>query len=156
MREQQPFYNDNLANNESPKYEVGNFVYRKYDRPHDNLGHPLPGKFRRGDIRYCNEVKQIIKIIYMNDPPYHRYVLNDLPKVSFTAKQLIPAKRQEKTYLVKQIIDRKVQGNITYYKVWWKGYLKHQSTWEPVTQLIDDGFLNHIKQFNENLKKKKK
>ena len=156
MREQQPFYNDNLANNESPKYEIGNFVYRKYDRPHDSLGKPLPGRFRRGDLRYNPEVKQIVKIIYMNDPPYQRYVLNDLPNVSFTAKQLIPAKKQEKTYLVKEIIDRKVQGGVTYYKVWWKGYLKRQSTWEPATQLIDDGFLNHIKQFNENLKNKKK
>ena len=92
----------------------------------------------------------------MNDPPYQRYVLNDLPNVSFTAKQLIPAKRQQKTYLVKQIIDRKVQGNITYYKVWWKNFLKNQSTWEPVTQLIDDGFTDHIKAYNESLKKKKK
>ena len=156
MREQQPFYNENLANNEKPQYEVGNYVYRKYDRPYDALGKPLPGRFRRGDMRYCNEVKQITKIIYMNDKPYNRYVLNNLPNVSFTAKQLIPAKRQERTYLVKQIIDRKVQGNITYYKVWWKGYLKRQSTWEPATQLIDDGFLNHIKLFNENLKKNKK
>ena len=131
-------------------------MYRKYDRPHDSLGKPLPGKFRRGDIRYCNEVKQIIKIIYMNDPPYHRYVLNELPNVSFTAKQLIPAKRQERTYLVKEIIDRKVQGGVTYYKVWWKNFLKNQSTWEPVTQLIDDGFTDHIKAYNENLKKKKK
>ena len=92
----------------------------------------------------------------MNDPPYHRYVLNDLPKVSFTAKQLIPSKRQERTYMVKEIIGRKVQGGVTYYKVWWKHFLKYQSTWEPVTQLIEDGFTNHIKQFNENLKKKKK
>ena len=92
----------------------------------------------------------------MNDPPYQRYVLNELPKVSFTAKQLIPAKKQHKTYLVKEIIGRKVQGGVTYYLVHWKGYLKNQSTWEPVTQLIDDGFIDHIKAYNENLKKKKK
>ena len=156
MRADQPFYNDNLANNEKPQYEVGNYVYRKYDRPHDSLGKPLPGKFRRGDIRYNPEVKQIVKIIYMNDPPYHRYILNDLPKVSFTAKQLIPAKRQVKTYLVKNIIGRKVQGGVTYYLVHWKGYLKKESTWETATQLIEDGFIDHIKAYNETLKKKKK
>ena len=129
-------------------------MYRKYDRPHDALGKPLPGRFRRGDLRYNPEVKQITKIIYMNDPPYHRYVLNHLPKVSFTAKKLIPAKRQHKTYLVKNIIGRKVQGNITYYLVHWKNYLKKDSTWEPATQLIDDGFLNHIKEFNISKNKK--
>ena len=57
MREQQPFYNDNLANNEKPQYQIGNYVYRKYDRPHDSLGHAMPGKFRRGDLRYNPEVK---------------------------------------------------------------------------------------------------
>ena len=157
LRQEQPFFNYKLAENERPQFEVGDYVYRKYNRPHDALGKPLSGStFRKGDMRYNHAVNQIEKIVYFNDPPYHRYVLNDLPSVSFTAKQLIPAKRKEKTFLVKEIIDKKVQGGQTYYLVWWKGFLKRDATFEPATQLIDDGMVDYIKAFNEKLRNKKK
>ena len=156
LRLEQPFFNNMLAENENPKYEVGDFVYRKYDRPHDAMGHPLSGStFRKGDIIYNPEVKQIDKIIYKNDPPYYRYVLNDLPSVSFTAKQLIPAKRKQKTHLVKEIIGHKVNRGIKYYLVWWKGFLKRYATYEPATQLIDDNLVDYIKIYNEKLRKSK-
>ncbi len=35
MRENQPFFNYKLAQNEKPQYDVGNYVFRNYDRPHD-------------------------------------------------------------------------------------------------------------------------
>jgi transposase InsO family protein len=156
LRQEQPFFNYKLASNEKPQYSVGDYVYRKYDQPHNALGQVLPGKFRRGDLRYSPEVKQIEKIVYFNDKPYYRYVLNDLPSVSFTAKQLIRAKRSEKTYLVREIIGREVRNGVMYYKIWWKNYLKSQSSWEPATQLIDDGMVDYIKAFNEKLRNKKK
>ncbi len=153
MRENQPFFNYKLAQNEKPQYDVGNYVFRNYDRPHDALDKPLLGStFRKGDLKYNPEVKQSEKVIPFNDPPYYRYVLNDLPSVSFTAKQLLPAKRKQKTFSVREIIDRKVQGEITYYKVWWQKVLKKESTWESATQLIEDGLGDYIKQYNEKLR----
>jgi hypothetical protein len=90
----------------------------------------------------------------MNDPPYYRYVLNDLPSVSFTAKQLLGAKRKEKTFLVREIIGREVRNGVMYYKIWWKGFLKRDATFERATQLIDDGMVDYIKAFNEKLREK--
>lgn len=155
MRLSQPFYNSYMADKEQPKFQVGDLVHRVLDRPQNAMG-TLQGKFRRGDYRYNPETNEIVKIYYMNDPPYERYILNDLPSVSYTAKQLILSKNQAKTFTVRDIIGKKIQNGTTYYKVYWKGQLKKNSTWEPVNNLLEDGLKDYITRYEDENKKKKK
>ena len=50
-------------------------------------------------------------------------------------------------YVVKSIIDKKVKYGILYYKVHWKGYPISESTWEPMSQLLEDGCKHSIQTF---------
>ena len=43
----------------------------------------------------------------------------------------------EPTYVVHQIIGKKIVQGETYFKVWWKGYRKEASTWQPEADLKD-------------------
>lgn len=153
MRKNQPMFN--LAKAGNPVFKIGDKVHYRLPRPYDALNNPVnDGKFRKGDMRYSPETKSIVDIVYMNDHPYYRYMLNELPNVSFSSDDLIPSKNKEETYLVKSIWGKKVQNGTTYYKVWWKGYLKKDSTFEPVNKLIEDGFKKEIETFESTNKKK--
>ena len=79
-----------------------------------------------------------------------RYILNYKPNVSYVEYELKPAVMDdnEERFIVKQIIDRKKIGNKYYYKIWWKGYLKKDASWEPVDQLYKDGLKEMIFEFD--------
>ncbi len=76
-------------------------------------------------------------------------MLNGLRNVSYAESELMPAKQKEETYTVKSIIDKKVENKKVYYKIWWKGYLKKDATWEPKDNLIKD-IPNLIKEYESN------
>jgi len=56
----------------SPKYNVGQMVYRKLDKPKNMLGHnQTTENFREGDVRWeINEPRKIKRILYFNTQPY--------------------------------------------------------------------------------------
>ena len=146
-------YNDILTppTNKTPKYKVGDLVYRKVERPMNALGHyQNTANFRVGDYRFdIKNPRKITQILYY---PFNvRYILNELPNVSYTEAELKPAKQKEETYTVKAIIGKKKEKRIVYYQVWWKGYKKAESTWEPESKLIEDGLKNMIDQYNGKL-----
>ena len=152
---------DELRNNQSffdvdkagePEYKVGDFVHYLLNRPYDALNNPLnDASFRKGDMRYSPTVHTIENILMMNDEPYYRYTLSGLPSVSFSAEQLMLTREQEeKTYLVKKLLDKTVKKNKIHFLVWWKGYLKKDATWEPQSNLIKDGLKNMIDEFNRS------
>ena len=134
-----------------PKYKVGDFVYYRLEMPEDALGNPQPTKkFREGDYRWKLVPTKIKKILYYPDPTPIRYILNYKPNVSYAEYELKPAVMDdnEERFIVKQIIDRKKLGNKYYYKIWWKGYLKKDASWEPVDQLYKDGLKEMIFEFD--------
>jgi hypothetical protein len=86
----------------------------------------------------------------MNDEPYYRYILSGLPNVSYSESELIPSQKKIERFKVKKIIDDKMIGNKKYYLVWWLGYKKKESTWEPSKNLIKDGLKEYIDEYENN------
>ncbi len=123
----------------------------------DAVNNPIKDdKFRKGDMRYSPDTRTIVEIVYMNDYPYYRYILNDMPNVSFSAYELVLSKNEEETFLVRKIWDKTKINGTTHYKVWWKEKTKKDSTWEPEEKLLEDGLDEHIQEFEEEHKAKKK
>lgn len=122
-----------------PKYKIGDIVYYKLDAPLNHLGHREGGKFRQGDLRYNKfEPRKIIRVLFY--PKNIRYILENMPRVSYTEDELLPANNETGSkYKVRKIIGRKTEQGIIKYLVWWSGYLKKDATWEPKTELIKDG-----------------
>lgn len=146
----------NLIN--EPKYKVGDLVYRRLEKPLDEFGNKYHNqKFRQGDIRYeISEPRKIIKILaYTSKDPW-RYLLADLPNVSYAEAELLPAKESEEKRIVRKIWDKMTKNKIVYYRVWFKKELKSDSLWLPKSQLIEDGLSEYIKQYEDELKDKKK
>lgn len=155
MRDNQSQFN--LASAGVPVFKVGQKVHYKLSRPMDALNNPIKDdKFRKGDMRYSPDTRTIVEIVYMNDYPYYRYILNDMPNVSFSAYELVLSKNEEETFLVRKIWDKTKINGTTHYKVWWKEKTKKDSTWEPEEKLLEDGLDEHIQEFEEEHKAKKK
>jgi len=135
-----------------PKYKVGSVVHNKLYWPENALGNPQPtGNFRVGDYRYSNVPKKIVKLLYFNDFPFYRYILEGMPGVSFSEYELIPSKYKQTKYKVKKIIDYRMRGNKREFKIWWLGYLKKNATWEKEKTLREDGLGPEVNEFMANL-----
>jgi transposase InsO family protein len=142
-----------------PKYKVGDIVIRKYEKPHNARGYQEQGRFRKGDLRW--DVKNKLKIVkVLNYPNNNRYILSKFPNVSYAEAEIKKADVDEEYLEVNRIIDKKKEGNIVYYKVWWLKELKSKATWEKETQLREDGLDDYIEfyenQVKKDAKKKKK
>ena len=145
LKKEYPFFNPDSR----PKYKVGQLVHEKLDHPENALGNKQPtANFRVGDFRYSTVPKKIVKVIYMLDAPYYRYILRGLEDASFTEDQLIKSKEKEEKFKVKAIIDNRFNGNKKEYLIWWKGYKKNESTWEPKANLIQDGLKKMIDEYD--------
>jgi hypothetical protein len=149
LRLDQPSFDLDKAG--EPNYKVGEFVHYLLNKPMDALNNPINSdSFRKGDFRYSPTVHKITKILYMNDEPYYRFVLSELPNVSFSSYQLIKSDKKEETYLVKKLLDKRKQNKKVYYLVWWKGYLKKDATWTEEKTLLEDGFKEEIDNYNSH------
>lgn len=153
------FYNDYEVKKKfgEPTFKIGDMVHYRLFQPTDIRGKPInDSTFRNGDRRLSINTKKIIKILYYPDFPHYRFVLHYMPHVSFSAYDLKPSKNKEETFLINKIIDREVRKGKTYYKVFWKGYLKKDSTWEPADRLIKDNLGDYIASFEKEQREKKK
>ncbi len=76
-----------------PKFKVGRYVYRYLDHPKNALGKNQPTAQRRqGDYNWDREPRRVEQIFTMGGRgPTFRYLLEDLPNVSYSENQLRPA-----------------------------------------------------------------
>ena len=68
---------------------------------------------------------------------------------------MLTKKKGKDVYIIDKIIDKRKVKNKVEYLVTWKGFDSEDSTWEPRTQLIEDGQLGIITTFENNQKLKK-
>lgn len=137
-----------------PKYKVGDLVYRRLEKPdNDNQ------KFRMGDNRYDTVVPRKIKFIIVLPSKYnpYRYLLEDIPNVSYAEAELIPATdKTEKAFEFRAIIDKLVRGRKVLYRVWMKKQLKKDAKYYDKNILINDHNLGpEIEAFEKELANKK-
>ena len=136
-----------------PKFKIGDIVHYKLDYPENALGHKQPtANFRVGDFRWSVPVRKIVKVIYMTDTPYYRYMLEGLPNVSYADTELMSSIKKESTYKVKEIIGRRTFKKQVQYLVWWDKHLKKNATWEPKKALIEDGLEKEINDYDKSKK----
>lgn len=142
-----------------PKYKVGDVVLYKLDKPRNSLNREQGDeKFREGDLRWSPTPKKIMEVFSYSKPIPYRYRLAGLKNVSFTESQLKPSKEKDTRYEIKSIIGERTRSKQKEYLVWWKNYLKRESTWQPEKGLIEDignkRFKEYVKEFKEKEKKK--
>ena len=71
-------------------FQIGDMVYEKLDWSEDALQKKQPTSQRRmGDYTYSRKPKKIVRVLLMNDKPYHRYLLEGMPNVSFSEYELV-------------------------------------------------------------------
>ena len=134
-----------------PKFKPDQVVRYALSVPRNALGNEQnTPNFRKGDIRW-SEPKKIKQIMYVGGKIGWRYMLEGIENASYTEKQLKAAESTEKEtkYRVKRLIDRRTRNKKIEYLVWWVGYLKKESTWEPKKQLIEDGFQQEIDDYEK-------
>ena len=96
--ENEPVYDSRVKQ----AYQIGDYVYNKLDWPEDALRKKQPTPQRRmGDYTYSREPKKIVRVILMNDAPYHRYLLYNMPNVSYSEDELIPVPEDARQVLKK-------------------------------------------------------
>ena len=134
-----------------PKFKIGQVVHYKLDTPENALGNKQPtSNFRTGDYRYSNSPRKITQILYFNDEPYFRYILEGIKNASYSEYQLIKSRYKHSRYKVKKIIDDRIVNNKREYLIWWDRYLKSESTWEKEVELRKDGIGNLIDEYLVN------
>ena len=126
------------------------------EKPENALGKTqATANFREGDYRWSKVPKKIVDVLYMEGSVPFRYILEGMPNVSYTEKQLKRSNEKSTKYVVRQIIDKRVVKKKIEYKVWWKGYLKDESTWESKERLIEDNLQDFIDEYEKESKAKK-
>jgi len=126
------------------KFKVGDLVYRLSDWPLDALDKQQPtARFRAGDVRWDRQPRKVVRLFHYSGPIAYRYLLSDLPNVSFTEKQIMIA--PEKEHLgeaettVKKILRLATdEDGDEFYLVWFKKNLKKDAIWIPKDRLIED------------------
>jgi hypothetical protein len=140
-----------------PAFKVGDIVYHKLEVPVDKTGVKLQdARFRQGDVRFDTlHPRKIVQVLaYTSRNPW-RYMLEAMPNVSYAEAELLRADEEKGSkYTVREIIGKSIdeEEGVVYYKVWWRGYLKKDATWEPEDELVEDGLQNLITEF-ENKRK---
>jgi hypothetical protein len=141
-----------------PKFKKDDLVYRRLEVPVDKFGNKLHNtKFRQGENRYEMIPRKIIQVLaYSSSPNPWRYILDTLENVSYAEAELIKANETEEKFIVRKIIGKKTEKKIIYYLVWWKKKLKKDATWEPRSKLLEDNLDEYIKEYEDDIKVKRK
>jgi hypothetical protein len=122
------------------KWKVGDLVYFKSDVPLNALGRPQPTEnFRVGDYRWnIKEPRKIEKIFWFKDS--WRYMIEGIKNASYSAIQLMPAKKSEKDskYIIMEILNKRTVKGEEQFLVWWKGFPKAKATYVTGKSLRQD------------------
>ena len=129
----------------------------------------IGSKFRETDLRWNPEESKVTRILLKpNQPPL--YIIDNNPNVAYRKDQLqiikpheimpdkktirpLTTKQNKNVYIINKLIQkRKNKGKIEYL-VDWKGFDESDQTWEPRTQLIEDGMIDMIKAFETEKQK---
>ena len=131
------------------KYNVGDYVYHILEEPENALGHKQnTKKFREGDYRFNTVAKKVIQVLPYGDQ--YRYMIDGIKNVAYAEWELKKADESVDKYVIKRIINkRKTKGQIEYL-IWWKNYLKKDSTWENKAELIKDGAIEYINEYEKS------
>jgi hypothetical protein len=136
-----------------PKFKVGDLVYRRLEKPIDKYSNKLHNnRFRAGDNKFEMVPRKIVKVLIYSSPNPYRFILFDLPNVSYAEAELLRAKESVEKFVVRKIIDKMTKNKIVYYNVWWKGKLKKDSTWESKANLLEDNCSNYINDYEDSVK----
>ena len=138
-----------LYNQFEPKFKVGDIVIAKYEIPHNALGNKeSTTNWRKGDTRWnLKEHRKIIKVL--NYPNNTRYILNDLPNVSYAETEIKISPEKQELREVKKIIGHRYKGASRQYQIWFKGKYKKDAIWikkKDLPNLIDE-----IKEYENNI-----
>ena len=141
------------------KFELGDIVFRRSEIPLSALGHKQSTtKFRTGDYTVETVPRKIEQIFYYSGSVPYRYMISGVPNVAYPESDLVsaPVEEKEEKYVINKIIDKRIHNKKVEYLVWWKKYLKKNSTWQDEKQLIEDGAQEYIDDFIETEKKNRK
>ena len=133
-----------------PKYKIGDIVHEKIDTPENALGHKQPtNNFRVGDYKFSVIPKKIVKVLFFDDKPHYRYLLEGISNASYSENELRQSKEKETKYKVKKILKKKKIKGVLHYLIWWDNFKKSEATWEAEKELIEDGLKDLIDEFNK-------
>ncbi len=125
------------------------------DNPIGSNGNKLHGDFRSSDIRWYPKIRTIKHIIIKPDQP-PMYLLDgnvgplQIEPIGYTVNQLQLVNDNEVkpqttiTHVdddrveVEKIIGKKIEKNVIYYLIKWRGMKKNESTYEKKSSLIKD------------------
>lgn len=141
------------------KFKIGDIVHRKLDTPKNALNNEQnTNNFRMGDFRYDTTPRKIIKVIYMPDAPFYRYMLEGIPQASYADLELLKSKETEQKFDVERFLEFRTNKKVKEVKVKWKGYLVKDATWESIDKMMEDVGIKRYKEYVEeyNQKNKKK
>lgn len=136
------------------KFKVGDLVNVKLDKPENSFGVQQPTEnFRSGDYRYSKASQPIKSVLYMNTPPYFRYLVKTYDGVSYSENELLKSKDKVEKYRIKSIQGSKMINGIKHYKIRWaKPLTSKDDSYESETNLITDGQQNFINLYNDRIK----
>ncbi len=141
---------------------IGQNVRQLLDYPINNTNNArLIGGFRSSDIRWSPKATKITEVLLKPGyPPLYLTDSND--NVARTKNQLSVVRKDEQEpdakylrgtpehYQIAEILDKRVRGRKTEYKIRWKGYKAEDATWEPASVLDRTETLRKMKsKFNE-------
>ena len=116
------------------------------EKPKDNVtGKPLPGGFRKGDLRWERTVRKIDQqILKPGNPPLYR--LEGLKNVAYTKNQLqvvtkgetAPSAKAQSKYIVEKLLNKRKKRGKVEFLVKWKGYPSSENTWELYSKMKED------------------
>lgn len=122
-----------------PRYAVGDIVLRITDHALSALNKKQSTeKLREGDLRWDPVPRKVVKVLSYSGAIPFRYMLDTLPNVSYTERELRPSVETEQKYVIKDIVGKKGRGNQIKYKVWFVGYKKAEAEWIDGNQLLID------------------
>ena len=95
-----------------------------------------------------------MNLLCFNDEPFFRYMLEDIPKASYSEYQLIKSIYKQSRYKVKKIIGDRVVNKKREFLIWWQSFKKSESTFQKESELRKDGIGNLIDEYLANKRKK--
>lgn len=120
-----------------PKFKVGEIVYRIADQPLDALGNKQPTtNFRMGDYRWQLVPRKIARVLRYSGKVPIRYLLENMPNVSYAEWELKKADETKAKYQVESVKAKRTINGVKEVLIKWKGF--KEKTWENYNSIKKD------------------